>query len=119
MNKKKILFAIGLIFIFLLVIVFAPWENSYKKFNEDCESYCEDLKNSSEFFEMERYGLDCQLPLDGCFEICMGIRTGEKCSKESKCFDSCKITCFGMGFSSCRLNVFERKIDFLMGKEKE
>jgi len=118
MKRKKILLSIGLIFIFLLIMAFSPWKMGYSKFNNDCESYCEDLKNSSGLERVE-YGLECQLPLDGCFQSCMGIRIGEKCSEKSKCFDSCETTCFGVGFSSCRLNVFERKINFLTSKDSE
>jgi len=111
MNKKKIILYIGLIFIFLLLgIVLAPWEMRSNKFEKDCESYCEDIKNTP------RYGLDCMLPAGGCFDACIGIKVGEKCSERSKCFKNCKTTCFGLNTSLCAPSVFERKINFITGE---
>lgn len=90
---------------------------SYNKFNKECESYCEDLKKASGL-KKATYGLECELPIGGCFSGCIGFKIGEKCSKRSKCFDSCEITCFGWGISSCAPGVFERKINFIGNKSK-
>ena len=117
MNKKLSIF-IGLIIIFLLFIVFFPWKMSFNKFNKDCDNYCEDLKNATGL-ERTKYGLECQLPMGGCFNSCIGFKIGERCSERSKCFDSCEITCFGFGISSCAPSVFERKINFLSGNDRE
>jgi hypothetical protein len=118
MNKKKVLIFIGLVLTFLLVIVFFPWKTSYEKFNNDCKDYCEDLKNAPGL-RRYMYGLECELPVRGCFTDCVGFKTSEKCYKTSKCFDSCEITCFGWGISSCTLNVVERKINFFSNKSRK
>lgn len=116
MNKKRLLIFIGLISIFLLVVLFSPWRMGYNKFKPDCENYCKDLQNAS---GLRMYGLECELPAGGCFSRCVGFKVGERCSKRSKCFDSCEITCFGWGISSCAPSVFERKIDFFGDQSEE
>lgn len=114
MNKKKLILYTGLIFIFLLLgVVSAPWKMKSNKFKKDCESYCEDIKNTP------RYGLDCTLPPGGCFDACIGLKIGEKCSERSKCFESCKATCLGLNTSPCAPGVFERKINFIIGRGDE
>jgi len=114
MSKKKIIISTGSIFIFLFVVVlFSPWKMNSSEFNEDCENYCESIKNTP------RYGLECKLPLGGCYDGCIGFKTSERCTKRSKCFDSCEAVCFGLNTSSCAPSIFERKINFLSGKNKE
>lgn len=118
MGKKRVFIIISAIFIFLLVVIFLPWKMEYNKFNKDCENYCEDLKNASGLKGV-RYGLECELPLGGCFSGCFGFRLGESCSRRSKCFNSCETTCFGLGFSLCGSSIIRRKINFLSNRGGE
>jgi hypothetical protein len=114
MSKKKIIVSISLIFIILFIVVlFSPWKMKLSKFNKDCRNYCEDIKNTP------RYGLECKLPLGGCYDGCIGFKISEKCSKRSKCFESCEATCFGLNTSLCAPSIFERKINFLSNKNRE
>ncbi len=114
MNKNKTIIFVVLIFIFLCVaVLFSPWKMKSNKFSEECESYCQDIKNTS------RYGLECKLPAGGCYDGCIGFKISEKCSTRSKCFDSCESTCFGLNTSPCAPGVFERKINFLSSKNRE
>ena len=114
MSKKRTIIVISLIFIFLFfVVMLAPWKMKSSKFRKDCESYCEGIKNTP------RYGLECMLPLGGCYDACMGFKVGEQCSKRSKCFDHCEATCFGLNVSTCAPSIFERKINFLSGNDGE
>ena len=114
MSKKRIVISISFAFIFLFIIVlFSPWKMKSSKFKNDCEDYCEDIKNTP------RYGLECMLPLGGCYDGCVGFKVDEKCSERSKCFDSCEATCFGLNTSPCAPSIFERKINFFSNKSRE
>ena len=108
MNKKKIIISIGLIFIFLFILVlFSPWKMNFSQFKKDCESYCKGIEHTP------RYGLECQLPIGGCYDGCIGFKMGGRCTKKSECFDRCEATCFGLTTSPCAPSIFERKINFL------
>ena len=111
MSKKKAILSISLVFIFLfLIVVLFPSKMKSSKFKKECESYCEDIKNTA------NYGLECRLPPGGCYDACIGFKLGEKCSKRSKCFDSCEAICFGLNTSPCAPGIFERKINYLSGE---
>jgi len=108
MSKKKLFVTIGLAFVFLFIaVLISPWKMKFSRFNNGCESYCEDIENTP------RYGLECRLPSGGCYDECIGFKIGERCSEKSKCFDSCEAICFGLNTSPCAPSIFERKINFL------
>jgi hypothetical protein len=114
MSKKNLLIFISLIFVFLFVVVlFFPWKKEGVSFREDCNEYCESIKNEL------IYGLECKLPLGGCFRGCVGLEVDKRCSQSYKCFDRCESICFGLDVSSCGPSVFERKINYFIDKIRE
>jgi hypothetical protein len=108
MSKKKTIVFVSLIFVFL-VMVLSPWRMKYSKFKKECNGYCESIKNTP------NHTLECRLPLGGCYDACIGFKLGEKCSRMSRCFDSCEAICFGLNASPCAPSIFERKINFVSG----
>ena len=108
MKKKKIIIIITAITLLLFIIVFSPWKYSSFQFKEECEDYCQEIKNDT------RYGLECQLPLSGCYASCLGIKVNKICTSRSKCFENCDSLCFGFGSSTCAPNIIERKVNSLL-----
>lgn len=103
---KKTLFIIAVIFGLFLVLFFFPNKVNRTVFNEDCESYCKEIENTI------MYGLECQLPFGGCYGACFGFTVNKQCSRRSKCFNACEMTCLGINLSPCGPNFLEKKINY-------
>lgn len=114
--KKFILAIIIILFLIFVAVVFAPVEFESTTFNNDerCVNYCQEYKQSS------KPSLDafiCSPPIGGCFESCMGISVGKKCSTKSVCWENCQEKCYGLITSNCSPSALEKKIKYLYGRE--